>query len=111
MPTDILGSLSVPMRFCILGMNATSIYIYIYIFFLAALGLHGGEQGLLLLQNRGSKTRAQELWCPGLVATCHVGSYFPNQGSNLCPLQWKHRVLDHQGSPKKHTLNVKIEID
>ena len=23
----------------------------------------------------------------------HVGSYFPNQGSNLCPLQWKRGVL------------------
>ena len=23
----------------------------------------------------------------------HKGSYFPNQGSNLCPLYWKHRVL------------------
>ena len=22
-----------------------------------------------------------------------VGFYFPNQGSNLCSLQWKHRVL------------------
>ena len=54
LPIDILGSLSVPMRFCILGMNATSIF-----FFYATLGLHGGEQGLLLLQNRGSRRRAQ----------------------------------------------------
>ena len=23
----------------------------------------------------------------------HLGPYFSNQGSNLCPLQWKHRVL------------------
>ena len=23
------------------------------------------------------------------LATWHVGSYFPNQGVNLCPLQWK----------------------
>ena len=22
----------------------------------------------------------------------HVGSWFPQQGSNLCPLQWKRRV-------------------
>ena len=87
MCTDLLGSLSVPMRFCVLGMNATSIYIYMFL--LAVLGLHGGEQGLLLLQNRGSKIRAQELWCPGLVATCHVGSYFPNQGSNSSPRHWK----------------------
>ena len=26
----------------------------------------------------------------------HAGSYFPNQGSNLCPLQWKHRVLTRE---------------
>ena len=31
--------------------------------------------------------------------TWHVGSSFPNQGSNQCPLQWKHRPLDFQGSP------------
>ena len=23
------------------------------------------------------------------LATRHVGSYFPSQGMNLCPLQWK----------------------
>ena len=23
----------------------------------------------------------------------HAGSEFPDQGSDLCPLQWKHRVL------------------
>ena len=23
----------------------------------------------------------------------HVGSYFPDQGSNRCPVQWKHRLL------------------
>ena len=26
-------------------------------------------------------------------ATRHAGSYFPDQGSNPCPLQWKHGVL------------------
>ena len=26
----------------------------------------------------------------------HAGSFFPNQGSNLCPLQWKHRVLTRE---------------
>ena len=31
-----------------------------------------------------------------------MGSLFPNQGLNLCPLHWKHRVLtlEHQESPK-----------
>ena len=26
-------------------------------------------------------------------AVWHVGSYFPDQGSNLCPLQWERKVL------------------
>ena len=30
----------------------------------------------------------------------HEGSQFPDQGSNLCPLQWKHRVLT-TGPPGK----------
>ena len=30
----------------------------------------------------------------------HVGSQFPNQGSNPCPLQWKHGVLT-TGPPGK----------
>ena len=30
----------------------------------------------------------------------HVGSYFPNQGLNLCPLHWKLRVLT-SGPPGK----------
>ena len=35
-------------------------------------------------------------------ATHYAGSWFPDQGSNRAPLQWKHGVLkplDHQGSP------------
>ena len=24
---------------------------------------------------------------------CHIGSYFPNQGSSPCPLHWEHGVL------------------
>ena len=33
----------------------------------------------------------QKLWClsAGLVALQHVGSYFPDWRSNLCPLRWK----------------------
>ena len=33
----------------------------------------------------------------------HVGSQFPDQGSNPHPLQWKHEILttDHQGSPSR----------
>ena len=35
-----------------------------------------------------------------LHCTAHVGSQFPNQGSNPHPLQWKHRVLT-AGPPGK----------
>ena len=35
-----------------------------------------------------------------LFTVKHVGSQFPNQGSNLCSLQWKHRILT-TGSPGK----------
>ena len=36
-----------------------------------------------------------------LLATRHVGSWFPVQGSNLLPFHWKVKLqpLDHQGSP------------
>ena len=30
----------------------------------------------------------------------HLGSYFPEQGSNLCSLRWKHRLLT-TGPPEK----------
>ena len=37
---------------------------------------------------------------------------FPNQGSNLCLLQWKHKPqpLDYQGSPMLYTLNIHNQI-
>ena len=31
--------------------------------------------------------------CFGVLALRHVGSYLPDQGSNLHPLHWKHRVF------------------
>ena len=34
------------------------------------------------------------------LAVGHEGSSFPNKGSNLCPLQWQHRVLT-TGPPGK----------
>ena len=45
---------------------------------------------------------AQQLWHAGLVALWHVGSQFPDQGSNPHPLHWKadSLPLDHQGSPQ-----------
>ena len=37
------------------------------------------------------------------LATSHVGSELPDQGSNLHPLLWKEKfeLLDHLGSPDK----------
>ena len=45
--------------------------------------------------------RALQLWHAGLVAPRHVGSQFPNQGSNPSPLHWKvdSLPLNHRGSP------------
>ena len=43
---------------------------------------------------------------PGLFcfghATRYAGSYFPDQGSNLCPLQWKYGVLTTGPPGKSH---------
>ena len=51
---------------------------------------------------RGLQLRrtSQQLWHVGLVAPQHVGSQFPDQGSNPCPLHCKEDSLplDHQGS-------------
>ena len=81
--------------------------IYIYLLFLAALGLHCcaqvfsscGEQGLLpdcsLLLNvvaslvaeyRFWARRLQQLQCMGLADPCGI---FPGEGSNQCPLHWQ----------------------
>ena len=35
----------------------------------------------------------------------HVGSYFPDQGSNQCSLKWEHRVLT-TGQPWKGLLTL-----
>ena len=36
--------------------------------------------------------------------TRHVGSEFPNQGLNPCPLHWKRRILT-TGLPRKPTIS------
>ena len=38
-------------------------------------------------------------------AVQHVGSQFPSQGSNLCPLQWKRGVLT-TGPPRKSSATL-----
>ena len=41
-----------------------------------------------------------------LVALKHVGSQFPEQGLNMCPLHWQvdSYPLDHQGRPSIYFL-------
>ena len=51
-------------------------------------GLHCGTRGLQsLLWRAGCFVAAGEI----LVAAC--GTYFPDQGSNPCPVDWELRVL------------------
>ena len=54
---------------------------------------------------------SQQLWTSGLVALWHVGSYFPNQGSNPGPLHWRgdSSPLDHRQwqSPRQCLLNLR----
>ena len=93
-----------------------NLFIFIYLLFLAVLGLRFcvrafsscGEQGPLfiavcgplLLRSTGSR-------CAGSVAVAHGLScsvacgIFPDQGSNRCPLHWQadSQPLRHQGSP------------
>ena len=47
-------------------------------------------------------------WLPGFLASRHVGTQLPDQGSNLHPLHWKAKSqsLDHQGSPSLLVLNT-----
>ena len=60
-------------------------YLLIY---LAASGLNYCMQDLCCV------TWDLSLCCVGLVAPWDVGSYFPNQGSDLCPLRCR-QVLNH----------------
>ena len=58
------------------------------------------------LEHMGSEIEAHgllELWRVGTVAAQHVGSWFPDQGSNLSLQHWKvdSQPLDHQESPRK----------
>ena len=46
---------------------------------------HVGSVVVLRLQSAGLCSSCHT----GLVAPWHVGPWFPDQGSNLCPLHWK----------------------
>ena len=69
--------------------NGNPIPPLFFFFFLAALGLCCGARASLVTEHRLFSTRAQQLWLRGLGVLWHVGSMFPNQGSNPCPLHWK----------------------
>ena len=101
-------------------------YLFIYLF-LAVLGLRFcarafsscGERGPLFIAVRGPLTIAASLVgstgsrCAGSVVVVHGLScsaacgIFPDQGSNLCPLNWQadSQPLRHQGSPEP-SLNI-----
>ena len=53
------------------------------------------------LQHEGSRARAQQLWCAGLVVPQDVGYQFPDQGLNSCLLHRKvdSSPLNDQGRP------------
>ena len=95
--------------------------LFIYLFFLAVLGLRfcarafssRGERGPLFIAVRGPHTVAASLVAehrlqtrrlrsvahgPSCSAACGI---FPDQGSNPCPLHWQadSQPLRHQGSP------------
>ena len=46
--------------------------------------------------------QASSLWCAGFAAPRPMGSSFPYQGPNHCPLHWQgdSSPLDQQGSPQ-----------
>ena len=82
-------------------------FVVAYGLFIAALGLLsscGVQVFSLQFWRVGSRvhglhgTWTQQFWRVGLVAPRHVGSQFPDQGSNPRPLHWKadSLPLDHQ---------------
>ena len=80
LPIDILGSLSVPMRFCILGMNATSIYFFFFrlhwVFMVVSRGFSCCRTGAL----EGGLSSALVPWL-----SCHAscGILVPRSGIKL----------------------------
>ena len=49
-----------------------------------------------------------QLWCRGSIALWPVGSYFPDQGSNLHPLHCK---VDSQALASREVLSAHCLID
>ena len=57
------------------------------------------------LNNATSVFNYALFFCCCFLAMRHAGSYFPDQGSNLCPLQWKSGVLT-TGPPGKSSTSI-----
>ena len=79
-------------------------YLIIFFIFLPFSGLSCGTQGIFVEARGlfGAVLGLLSSWgVRGLVAPWHVGSYFPDQGSNPRSLHWKadSSPLDHRGSP------------
>ena len=70
------------------------------IYLLVASGLSCSTWDLSLRARWLQVVWVRQLGLAGLVAPQHMGSQFPDQGLNLCPLHWKmnSQPLDHQGS-------------
>ena len=58
-------------------------------------------------------TWALQLWHVGSVAPWHVGSQFPDQGLNSCPLHWQadFQPLDHRGNSRKRDIALNFPDD
>ena len=89
----------------LLGVKQYLIEFFCFVFVLLAVpGLSCGSRDLSLWRGLLFVVcgfSLLQLWHVGLVAPPHVGSQFPNQGSNPCPLHQKadSLPLDQQGSP------------
>lgn len=76
-------------------------YVFIHLVW-AAPGPCGGMGALTAAPRlRSCSSQNLQLWPSSPAASQHVGSQFPNQGSNRCPMCWKVdcQLRGHQGSP------------
>ena len=67
------------------GRSCGSYFFFINYFYFGCTG----SSSWLLNSSLPAPWKLLSLRWRGLVAPQHVGSYFPDQGLNLCPLHWK----------------------
>ena len=72
-----------------LSQKAEKWYLYIFLNVISRIKSRGDRRGWRSETEGISFSFLSLFGC----TTWHVGSYFPNQESNLCPLHWKQRVL------------------